>query len=396
MRIKHYLLASIVLLTACSLPYRTPEIDPDDKSIVGITSAFGKTDNIDVLLVHGMCSHGYEDWVVPTNTNLMGAISDRTGIASWPLDTTPDAKPIELANGGQYYKKVYRFGPTKVTTHAIVWSPVTAPFKRSLCYDVANQKRAASCTEEDGKYPYEYERVSINSALKDILLNDCLADAVVYAGKAGGRVQEALAEGLQRVFDGNSNNDPLFLISESLGSKMLFDTVMKLGPTRGELSTSEATKRTSLATQLAPRLVELFMGANQMPLLALADKADPAFSPNALAAGPVDDSLAAFARLYEQMQGTRMELLDLPPDEKKIKLHVTAFSDPNDLLSYPLRDKRRDMSTLPYTVTDVIVSNSPGMLGLLENPLEAHQGYRSNAEVLSIIACGTKDNPTCR
>jgi len=326
----------------------------------------------------------------------MGAISDRTGIASWPLDTTPEATHVDLANGGNYYRKVYRFGPTKVTTHAIVWSPVTAPFKRSLCYDVANQKRAASCTKDDGKYPYEYDRVAINSVLKDVLLNDCLADAVVYAGKAGGRVQETLAEGLQRVFDASNNNDPLFLISESLGSKMLFDTVMKLGPTRDELSISEATQRTSLATKMAPRLVELFMGANQMPLLALADKADPAFSPEAMTAGPVDDSLAAFARLYEQMQATRMELLDLPPDEKKIKLHVTAFSDPNDLLSYPLRDKRRDMSALPYTVTDVIVSNSPGMLGVLENPMEAHQGYRNNRDVLSIIACGTKDNPACQ
>ncbi|MBI2253242.1 MAG: hypothetical protein HYU58_01340 [Proteobacteria bacterium] len=395
MQIRHYLLGTAFLLTACSLPYRTPTIDPDDKSIVGLAADFGTIDNVDVLLVHGMCSHGYKDWVKPTNANLVKAIETSLGVTSWPIETEPEATRIDLVNGGEYYKKVYRFGTTRLTTHAIVWSPVTKPFKKALCYDVEDKTRAASCTKDDGEY--SYDRVAINSALKDILLNDCLADAVIYAGKAGGRIQATLADGLQRVFDASDNNDPLFLISESLGSKMLFDTVMKLGPARDQLSTAEATKRTVLAAELVPRLVELFMGANQMPLLALAENADPDFATEGMTPSTEGDSLEAFARLYQKMKDERLNNLALTPDQKRIKLHVTAFSDPNDLLSYPLRDKDKNkMDALSYAVTDVIVSNSPGILGVLENPLEAHQGYRSNPEVLSIIACGTKPNSPCK
>ena len=73
---------------------------------------------------------------------------------------------------------------------------------------------------------------------------------------------------------------------------------------------------------------------------------------------------------------------------------VVAFSDPNDLLSYPLaRSPHR--SKQDYPVIDVIASNAPTILGLVEMPTTAHLGYGNNGAVKKIIACGHPESKRC-
>ena len=71
---------------------------------------------------------------------------------------------------------------------------------------------------------------------------------------------------------------------------------------------------------------------------------------------------------------------------------VVAFTDPNDLLSYPqVRSKPAD--THRYRVVDVIVSNDWTWLGLLERPDRAHGWYDRTSTVL--IGCGRGTADAC-
>ena len=67
------------------------------------------------------------------------------------------------------------------------------------------------------------------------------------------------------------------------------------------------------------------------------------------------------------------------------EIYLIAFSDPNDLLSYELREP------LDETTVNVRVSNSPTWLGLFENPEAAHTGYLERDEIWRLINCGVPD-----
>ncbi len=57
-------------------------------------------------------------------------------------------------------------------------------------------------------------------------------------------------------------------------------------------------------------------------------------------------------------------------------LTLVAFTDPNDLLSYTLDESKYAQDGI--TVYNVLVSNAPTWLGLLERPDTAHLAYLSN------------------
>jgi hypothetical protein len=59
--------------------------------------------------------------------------------------------------------------------------------------------------------------------LKDGLLNDCLADALVYQGESRQSIRRALVDTLSKVLAGMETAAPLVLISDSLGSKLVFE-----------------------------------------------------------------------------------------------------------------------------------------------------------------------------
>jgi hypothetical protein len=69
------------------------------------------------------------------------------------------------------------------------------------------------------------------------------------------------------------------------------------------------------------------------------------------------------------------------------RFEVVVFTDPNDLLSYPLHNSRQEKAA-KYSTVDVIVSNDYTWLGALENPVTAHTDYLENPDVQRVIACG--------
>jgi hypothetical protein len=270
-----------------------------------------------------------------------------------------------------------------IRASAVVWSPVLKPLKSQLCYD--QSVKSASCNAASQPAPaYPYQRAQLNRALKDGLLDDCLADAIIYQGKSRDAISEQMQSALltaigaakarstkaEAAAAASTEQTPLVVITESLGSKVAFDALYKL------LTSNDSTERAA-GVRTLERTTQIFMGANQMPLLALADQSidgqqslrvdDKSYPP---------DPLGAVLQL--RMSQTTGPVGPTP--------RVIAFTDPNDLLSYILVPSR---ATVSYEVVDVAVSNDDTYFGFLERPDSAHLGYRSNPAVVKLIACGS-------
>jgi len=120
----------------------------------------------------------------------------------------------------------------------------------------------------------------------------------------------------------------------------------------------------------------LVMAANQIPLLSLADQPLPA----TMAESP-PDSLQLLLRKRRALAADR-------------HLTLVAFTDPNDLLSYTLPPEKYAQDGV--TVYNILVSNAPTYLGLLERPDTAHLEYLGNPDVGRLIACGLPGSKLCK
>jgi hypothetical protein len=80
-------------------------------------------------------------------------------------------------------------------------------------------------------------------------------------------------------------------------------------------------------------------------------------------------------------------------------IHIVAFTDPNDMLSYPLPEGycKKYSSSKSARCTNVLVSNNASSLfGQISNPVTAHTSYDSNKAVIRLIACGTNQHSLYR
>jgi len=377
----------------CTTRYSTPEIkgNPPTRAI-GIAEVLNQDDinEIDVLMIHGMCTHD-KNWVADSNNNLLKVLK---------IDKKTDAsslQPTAVFSQTELYSLTFEKGNKRLRTHSIVWSPDTVPLKSKLCYD-QSAARTGSTAYCLGKPDYPYKRSTLSSLLKSRLLDDCLADAMVFAGPARQKIMDQVAEaityaagirapdkarrGLLR--QGEAEETPLFIISESLGSKILFDT----------LSDMIAKNRERLVSQTMARVTQIYMTANQIPVLSLAAPVGGAKLRETGASGIGTDSLNI---LLQQLK-TKTAVQPKPRSIKSLlppgSMQVVAFSDPNDLLSYGLRGSGHEENE-NYMIIDVFVSNAPTWFGLVENPLRAHLGYRDNKAVNTIIACGIPEMAGC-
>jgi hypothetical protein len=349
------------LLGACSTSYRPPVVVRDSTpfpGIAGIVAASGKTP-VDLILVHGMCTQD-ASWAERAIDRIAGVVT-----AHAPPRTPA---PAAAAGGIQLVERTLPVGAGSVRFHGLVWSPLTAELKRQLDYD-----NTGSPTDCAGGGVCKPARARFNGSVKDRLLNDCLADAMIYQGHSHGVIRDAMVETLSRIIESNPDGDStLVVVAESLGSKMLFDALTSM-------LESNRPRTQALGQQAARRLGLIYMAGNQLPILGLAEQGVVA------RAMPPQDALQRFLELRRRQPGHRTESIQ--------RLAVVAFTDPNDLLSYRLLPAR--YAAPDVAVADVLVSNDKAWLGLLENPVAAHLGYLNNPDVGALIACGWPRQRVC-
>jgi hypothetical protein len=228
-------------------------------------------------------------------------------------------------------------------------------------------------------------------------VNDCLSDAVAYLGEGSvplrHDMQDAVCFALGGAPGKRTSNAPscnfasseteddssanLALISESLGSKILFDAIRELQDAQTAAAPDEESTLGLLAA--LSRSQSIFLLANQLPLLGLADGPGEEMSDEA-APGSLSEGidLILFAK-------------DNGPDYSGIpeKLEIVAFSDPNDLLSYRLLPSMLDVTDAEKVrIFNVIASNNATWFGFVANPDSAHTTYLQQAGVESLLVNG--------
>jgi hypothetical protein len=339
------MLACALLAGCTSMPYRPAQADGAFPGLVDFV-AMAPGHSVEVLLVHGMCTHDVR-WADETVAQLGSALRANTQGATAQAAAAPAADGIDIV------ERTIALRQGELRIKALVWSPLTTPLKHQLDYDLSGRLPAT--------------RAKLNARAKDMLMDDCLPDALIYQGVARDAIQQRMAQAIQRATAGAADGAPLLVLSSSLGSKILFDTLLRMD---------------AAAQPTIDRMAYLVMAANQIPLLALADQQVARGA--AAVAAPEADSLHALLRKRRTPASPR----SVPP-----KLTMVAFSDPNDLLSYTLERER--YAGLGVEVVNVLVSNAPTWFGLLERPDHAHMNYLLNPDVARMVACGQPRSARC-
>jgi hypothetical protein len=254
------------------------------------------------------------------------------------------------------------------------------PARQSLCYDVSEKTRDI-CDGQDGRPGpgFDKPRAWANAKLKNELMDACLVDAIYYAGAGKARLREFVAKALREAIRPSGTAAPslpvpaLFILSESLGSKMVFDVVKAMK--------QEARNDLEQLEQDLGRTVTLFMAANQIPILSVAD-AEPG------------EGLAAFNELHGRGRQALLRQKRAPAtfmsnvQGSEGDLRFVAISDPNDLLTWGLRKSEVVPKHESHRYVDVTFSAAGVVLGLVADPYEAHTTYFSHEPIRAILRDG--------
>jgi hypothetical protein len=261
--------------------------------------------------------------------------------------------------------------------YELTWSPITQPDKELIAFD----------KEEE----YVLRRAAVNQAMRSFV-NDVAPDPLAYAGQKREPIliavtqsicwvvsrswselpelTEGVACGAELPGVGNRVQlDDFVVVSHSLGSRAVLDAMQRL--TNLPVSADPRLKR--IADDFRSREIEVFMLSNQLPLLEAGREGQQVTGQIGAYCGPAPTKPGRFFGQTE----------------------LIAFSDPNDLMSYPIPDKFTDRyvesrlcpSVTNVTINVVGVSSLLGM-GEVANPLSAHLGYAADERVGGLIAKG--------
>lgn len=355
-------------------PYATPLIERpsggnDDGSfdgLVQLAAAAPPGSVVKVFWVHGMCTHP-SSWADDRASRLAAVIGGtRRSLGSRPIGTHGASIRIERIDKGGVALELVFFS----------WSPLTAPFKAALAFDHSS--------DHGGEFPYA--RATLNRELKRGLVNDCLTDVIVYNGANGNEIRRAMTDATCFALGGHGDGrdcdvvggdspPPVALVAESLGAKLMLDSIVEIGrviDSRGD--------RVAMA-RLAQGLSEIkmvYLISNQVPLLDSAGS--PREAPSWTEHATTGRSLADLFRLMNQAHPL------VRPSPAPVT--VVAFSDPNDLLSYRIVPAHLGDAAEYLRVVNVILSNDPTYFGFVERPDAAHCGYAWNPYVFVLMGHG--------
>jgi hypothetical protein len=360
-RISRFLLPliAICLLTGCTiLSVRRFENDFD-----GLNAAASRANSaggtLRILFVHGMGHHdpGYSQ-------PLMQGIAARLN-----LSNTGTSRRININKESHDYGEVNIANYSssegkKVRAYELTWSATTDALKgKQFAFDDT----------------FGSDRVLVNRQLKTKLINDALADPVLYIGHYRNHMQFPIMRAIEAILHDYESQDELAIITQSLGSYMSYDTLLKMS--RGERIMGEKEYSADVVQDLIGHTNYVFMLANQLPLLELSEVTNPLPLRHA-----ADTAVKELAKIRRQNKPRARQQQQPAP----FALHLVAFSDPNDLLSYPL-DKGSISGSTTVVYSNVIVSvERSAILGVFAWPMTAHTGHEKSKVVMDLLAFGHK------
>jgi len=347
---------AICLLPGC-IPLSVRHVENDFE---GLNAAASRSNSaggtLRILFIHGMGRYqpGYSE-------PLMQGIAARLNLSNTGLSRritirkeSHDYGEINIANYSSPEGK-------KVRAYELTWSATT---------DALKTKQFGSDAT------YASDRVLVNRELKAKLIDDALADPVLYIGRYRSHMQFPIMRAIEAILHDYQSQDELAIITQSLGSYMCYDTLLKMS--RGERIMGEREYSADVVQDLIGHTNYVYMLANQLPLLELSEVSNPLpLRPQSATA------LKALAEIRRQNKPKARR--QQPP--APFSLHLVAFSDPNDLLSYPLDRTSISGNMIEYSNVVVSVERS-AILGVFAWPMTAHTLHDKSKVVMDFLAFG--------
>jgi len=253
-------------------------------------------------------------------------------------------------------------------------------------------ERERKIIEFDDSPEYAFRRTALNAELKKFF-NSHVPDSLIFLGEPHVPILSSVRQSFCWMTHGDWNDyapftdtpcnlesasrlqhlkeDDYVFITHSLGSRIAIDTVRFFGE---RALTKETEEFIEFRRIFSNKVLPIYMLANQLPLLELGRK--PA---------TVRGQIAKYCRPDGELRDQRI----------LGKLQIYAFSDPNDLLSYPIPPKFADQyldSRLCPKVTNIAINVAKPIslfgLGEFANPASAHGDYDHDERVIALIAHG--------
>jgi len=264
--------------------------------------------------------------------------------------------------------------------YELTWNPITYEDKAAIDFDKA--------------VIYSAQRAAVNKRFR-LFANSVLPDPLAFIGNRGadirGSVGQALCWALSArwqdldaltvgvrcenspVYGERAAADELVIVTHSLGSRAAVDALQNAARNL-DLPPEGADRGAQFAADLKAKQITLFMLSNQLPLL-------ESGQPPQTVTGSGDDYCGPDA---PRADGRFLEELDM-----------VAFTDPNDLMSYPIPqtwardylDSRLCSNVRNVTINIAHVRRLP-VLGDFADPMTAHSGYNTDRRVMEIMAHG--------
>ena len=272
----------------------------------------------------------------------------------------------------------------EVLFYELTWSSITDEEKEIIEFDDSTE--------------YTFRRASLNAMLKKFF-NSHVPDSLVFLGEPQLPILTSVRQSLCWMTSGDWDDyaavteqtcdilesdriqhfreDDIAIVTHSLGSRIALDTLQYFGNLSATRPEPAAVQGRAALQNMEIRLVML---ANQLPLLELGRKR-----------AEVRGQTASYCR----PTGRKF-------DERILRrLSIYAFSDPNDILSYPIPpqftedyiDSRLCPSTTNVSINVAKPINLFG-LGEIADPGEAHGGYDQDERVIALIAQGIGTDQT--
>lgn len=289
------------------------------------------------------------------------------------------AVDIDTKYGVELYRADLYNDETSIRVYGLIYSGVTLALKQTaLCSNVSEETEV--CTAEvyepgSSVTKYDKKQAKLNKLLRNKLMNNCLADAIIYMGKEGEKIRTGVRYALIKAFEDSKNTEkyadkPVFLYSESLGSKILADTIV----------CSESDERKILEQQLS-YTTHFIMAANQITLLNLGNDRVPCAT-HKIKKVWLNPKRTIYYDLLEFFQSSKQVNRKVKQPIREITPVIfLAYTDPNDMLSYKL--SKDDVGNANFI--NITVSNDDTYLGLIENPYTAHTAYDKNESFIKLL-----------
>jgi hypothetical protein len=266
----------------------------------------------------------------------------------------------------------------EVLFYELTWSEITEAERTIIEFDDSTE--------------YSFRRASLNAYFKKFF-NSHVPDSLVFLGEPQLPILTSVRQSLCWMTHGDWNDyadfadepcnlmrserlkhlqeDDFVVVTHSLGSRIAVDTLQHFA----NISMSRETPQLAGGREIVQAMeFRVYMLANQLPLLEMGQK-------RAEVRGQTGSYCRPEGEHFDQRFFRR--------------LSIYAFSDPNDILSYPIPPKFAEdyvdsrLCTSPTNIT-INVAKPISLFGLGEfaNPAEAHGGYDHDERVISLIAHG--------